>query len=95
MCRNLNEFQMGLRPIDGLGSPSYILRTAHGVCLLLCRALHSLVLRATIRKNVCTPRKFSFPSPKRQRGGPTTNLGSQRTRGGSVQGFKVSALLGR
>ena len=36
-----------------------------------------------------------LPSPKRQRGGPTTNLGSQRTRGGSVQGFKVSALLGR
>ena len=33
--RSLNEFQMGLRPIDGLGIPSYILRTAHGVCLLL------------------------------------------------------------
>ena len=33
-------------------------------------------------------------SPKRQRGGPPTDSGSKRTRGGSVQGFKVSALLG-
>ena len=59
----------------------------------MCRNRKDVVILRTAQ-NVCTPRKF-LSLARRVNEGETTNLDSQRTRGGSVQGFKVSALLGR